>query len=166
MTFGLPLPAILFGHVGISFIAIAAGLVALPALAAGRWLPRTQALFLATTLATSLTGFLFPISAPTPALAVGLISTIDLAIAYTALHAFRLAGRARAIYAITATIGLYLNLFVLVVQSFLKVPALHALAPTGTEPPFVAVQAAVLVASVVLGFAAVRAGRRIGSARN
>jgi hypothetical protein len=145
-------------HVVLSFIGIAAGLIALPAFAAGRWMPRMTALFLATTTATTLTGFLFPISAFTPALGVGIISTAILAVALAALYGYGLKGRARPLYAISATIGLYLNLFVLIVQAFLKVPALNDLAPNGSEPPFLAAQGVLLVAAILLGRKALRAG--------
>jgi uncharacterized protein YggT (Ycf19 family) len=160
MILGLSIPAFIALHVGISLIGIATGLVALPTLAGGRWLPRWHAVFLATTLATSLTGFLFPFRGFTPAIGVGAISTLVLAVALAALYAFGLRGRARVVYAISAMAALYLNLFVLVVQAFLKLPTLNALAPTGTEPPFIAAQAVLLLASVALGHAAVAASRK------
>lgn len=162
MILGLTLGQFTALHVGISLIGIIAGLAALIAQAGGHWLPRMQAIFLITTLLTSLTGFLFPISAFTPALGTGIVSTIVLAIAFAALYLFKRAGWARPVYAITATAALWLNLFVLVVQSFLKVPALNALAPTGTEPAFLAAQAITLGAMILLGFALVfRGGARI-----
>lgn len=159
MTFGLSIEAFVALHVAISLIAILAGLVAMPALAAGRWLPRWQHLFLATTAATTLTGFLFPFGGITPAFATGLVSTVFIIAAYAALLGFGLRGRARTIYAVAATVALWLNLFVLVVQSFLKMPALHALAPLGTEPPFAATQGVVLIASALLGWRAVKGAR-------
>lgn len=152
MILGLTISQFTALHVALSLVGIAAGLVALPAYAAGRWMPRMTALFLATTAATTLTGFLFPITAFTPALGVGIISTVVLATAAVALYGFRLHGRARSLYAITATAGFYLNLFVLVVQSFLKVEALNALAPNGTEPAFIITQAIVLAAAILLGW--------------
>lgn len=152
MILGLTISQFTALHVALSLVGIAAGLVALPAYAAGRWMPRMTALFLATTAATTLTGFLFPITAFTPALGVGIISTVVLATAAVALYGFRLHGGARSLYAITATAGFYLNLFVLVVQSFLKVEALNALAPNGTEPAFVITQAIVLAAAILLGW--------------
>ena len=101
-----------------------------------------------------MTGFLFPITAFTPALAVGAISLVILAIALLALYAFRLAGHWRWIYVVTAMSALYLNVFVLVVQAFQKLEVLQPLAPTQSEPPFVAAQGAVLVAFIVLGILA------------
>ena len=108
------------------------------------------------TLLTSLTGFLFPIASFTPALGFGIISTLLLAASLWAWYGRKLAGRARTIYAVTATIALWLNLFVLVVQSFLKVPALNALAPNGNEPPFLIAQVVLLIAVIALGYKAVR----------
>ena len=147
-------------HVVISLVGIASGLVALPALGAGRWLGQWQAVFLITTAATSITGFLFPFSGITPALVVGAISVLTLGVAFAALFALTPRGWARPAYAVSATFALYLNLFVLVVQSFLKVPALQVLAPTQTEAPFVAAQILLLVASIGLGKAAVIGSRQ------
>ncbi len=118
-------------------------------------------MFLGTTLLTSLTGFLFPIGGFTPALGVGAISTVILIIAIVALYGFGLKGKAGVTYAIAATTALWFNLFVLVVQSFQKVPALHDLAPTGAEPPFFAAQGGLLIAMLLLGWGAVRAVRKI-----
>jgi hypothetical protein len=114
------------------------------------------AIFLATTVLTSVTGFFFHSKAIGPPHIVGVISLIDLAIALFALYGRRMMGAWRPIYVITAVISLYLNCFVLVVQAFGKFAPLHALAPAGTEPPFVAAQGATLVAFIVLGFLAVR----------
>lgn len=159
MVLGLSLQAFTALHVAISLIGIFTGLIAMVALARGYWLRTWQIAFLASTAATSITGFLFPFSGVTPALLTGLISMAVLAVATGALIASPIWGRA--IYAVSATIALYLNLFVLVVQSFLKIPALHLLAPAGTEFPFLAAQSIVLVASVVLGAMAVGNTRRI-----
>lgn len=160
MTLGLSLATFTALHVFISLVGIAAGLVALIAFARGTWLARMNHVFLSTTLATNLTGFMFPFKGFTPAIGVGIISTVVLVAAFLAVYRSKLKGGARTVYAVTATIGLWFNLFVLVVQSFLKIPALHALAPNGNEPPFAAVQGIVLLACVVLGFASVRAARR------
>jgi hypothetical protein len=160
MILGLTIPQFTTLHVLISFVGIIAGLIALPAFARGHILSRTNVIFLWFTLLTSLTGFLFPIVAFTPALGTGIISTLVLAIAFWAWYGRKLAGRAAPVYAVAATIGLWLNLFVLVVQSFLKVPALNALAPTGSEPPFAAAQGALLILMIGLGYFAFRASRR------
>lgn len=161
MILGLSIPAFVAVHVAISLIGIATGLVALGALATGRFLKGWQAAFLITTILTSVTGFMFPFGGVTPAFGFGVISLIVLAIALVALLRHGRRGRARAVYAISATIALYLNLFVLVVQSFLKVPALQTLAPTQTEPPFAIAQGIVLLASLWLGWRAVRVAHEI-----
>ena len=119
-----------------------------------RWQPRSTALFLFATALTSLTGFLFPIHGFTPALGVGIVACVILAFALFALYKERLAGAWRPIYVITAIISLYLNVFVLVAQSFMKVMALNALAPTQSEPPFVIAQAAVLTLFVLIALIA------------
>jgi len=160
MTLGLSLAAFTQLHVLISLVAIAAGVVAMIAFARGAWLARVTHVFLWTTLITNITGFMFPFKGVTPAIVVGLISTVVLVFAFLAVYRSKLQGGARTVYAITATIGLWFNCFVLVVQSFLKIPALHALAPNGNEPPFAAVQGVVLIACIALGFFSVRKARR------
>lgn len=152
----IPLPLFIVLHAGISLIGIVTGLIALPAMASGHWVPRTQAVFLVTTLLTSLTGFLFPFHGFTPAIGVGVVSTLDLIVAFVALIALDRAGWAWIAYAVSATVALWLNLFVLVVQAFQKVPALNAFAPAGTEPPFLIAQALLLIAMLVLGAAILR----------
>lgn len=156
MILGLSIEAFTAVHVLISLIAIASGLAWLIAQARGRWLGGINRLFLVTTLATSLTGFLFPISAITPAIVTGLVSLAILAVALVAIGPFQRRGTWSRIYTASAAIALYLNGFVLVVQSFLKIGALHALAPTQTELPFTATQGAVLVILAILGWIAVK----------
>jgi hypothetical protein len=160
MILGLTIPQFTALHVAISLIAIVAGLIALPAFARGRILPRTTGIFLWTTLLTSLTGFLFPIVAFTPALGFGILSTLILVATFWAWYGRKLVGSAATVYVVTATLALYLNLFVLVVQSFLKVPALNALAPNGTEPPFAIAQGVLLIAMLGLGYVMFKAARR------
>ena len=137
-------------HVIISLIAIFAGLVALAGMLTNRDLPRWTAVFLAFTVATSVTGFLFPFHGFTPAIGVGIISMVLLAIAIFARYLRHTVGHWRWLYIVTALMSLYLNCFVLVVQLFQKVPALKALAPTQTEPPFAVTQLAVIGVFVVL----------------
>lgn len=151
----LTAPFTLF-HVALSLVGIATGFIVLAALLRSRRAPGWTAVFLATTLATTVTGFMFPFNGFTPALGVGFVSLAVLAVAIPALYAFRLAGRWRAAYVATAVLALYLNVFVLVVQVFLKVPALRALAPTQQEPPFAIAQGLVLAAFVAVGILAVR----------
>jgi hypothetical protein len=141
-------------HVAISLVAIASGLIVMFGLLARKRLDRWTALFLSTTVLTSVTGFFFPFHGLTPAITVGIISMLVLALALFARYARHLISPWRGIYVITAMLALYLNVFVLIVQSFQKVPFLRALAPTQTEPPFLVAQVVVLVLFVVLSIAA------------
>jgi hypothetical protein len=143
-------------HVLISVVGILTGLVVLYGLLTGHAGKGWTAVFLATTLATSVTGFFFPFHGFTPGIGVGIISVVLLAVAILALYIFQLAGAWRPIYVACAVAALYFNCFVLVVQSFLKVPALHALAPHGSEPPFAIVQAVVLLLFAVAGYLALK----------
>jgi hypothetical protein len=142
-------------HVIISLVAIGSGLIVVGGMLASNRLPVVTALFLFTTALTSLTGFLFPIHGFTPALGVGIVACVILAVALFALYKEHLAGAWRWVYVITAVLSLYLNVFVLVVQSFVKVSALNALAPTQTEPPFAVTQAAVLAIFILIALIAV-----------
>jgi hypothetical protein len=160
MMFGLSLEAFTKFHVILSLVAIATGLIAMVAFARHRWLAATMHVFLWTTLITTVTGFLFPFNGFTPAIGVGIVSMAVLAVSFWALYGARLKGGARSAFAITAVIGLYFNLFVLVVQGFLKIPALHELAPQGNEPPFAVAQGVVLIATLALGYFCVRRARR------
>jgi len=137
-------------HVIISLIAIGSGFIVLFGLLTGRRLDGWTAFFLAMTAATSVTGFFFPFYGFTPAIGVGIISLVVLAIALVARYARHLAGAWRWIYAVSAMAALYLNFFVLIVQSFQKIPALKALAPTQSEPPFLVAQVLALLLFVVL----------------
>jgi len=137
-------------HVIISLIGIASGLVVMVGLLTGRRPNGWTALFQASTVATSVTGFFFPFHGFTPAIAVGIISMFLLAIAILARYGRRLAGAWRWIYVVTAMVALCLNVFVLIVQLFQKVPALKALAPTQSEPPFLVTQLFALALFVVL----------------
>jgi hypothetical protein len=132
-------------HTVISLIAIAAGLIAMVGLLTSNPLRGWTALFLTTTILTSVTGFLFPFAALLPSHIVGIISLLLLAAAVFALYGQRLAGIWRPVYVVTALLSLYLNVFVLIVQAFGKVSFLNALAPTQTEPPFLAAQGATLI---------------------
>jgi len=125
-------------------------LVALGGLLAGRRLDGWTMLFLITTALTSVTGFGFPFHGFTPAIGVGIISLVILAVAIFARYLRHLSGEWRWIYVVTAMIALYLNVFVGVVQAFEKVPVLEAMAPTQTEPPFKLTQLTVLVLFIVI----------------
>jgi hypothetical protein len=144
-------------HVALSFVGILAGFAVLGGLVRGDQRPDGWThVFLLTTLATSLTGFLFPFAGFTPALGTGIVATLVLIPTLLALYRFHLEGRWRRIYVIGAVASLYLNTFVLVVQSFLKFPQLKELAPNGNEPPFAAVQGLVLIFFAYAGWRAVK----------
>ena len=143
-------------HVILSLIGIVTGLVVLSGLLKSENWPGWTFIFLLTTVATSVTGFLFPFSGFTPAIGVGIISMVFLILAIAALYAFRLAGSWRWVYVVCAIVSLYLNVFVLVAQSFQKIPALNALAPTQSEPPFAITQGIVLVLFIIAGFLSLR----------
>ncbi len=158
MTFGLSVAAVTLIHVIISLIGIITGLIAMVGLLKSRPMPGWTKIFLLTTILTSATGFMFPVDKLLPSHVIGIISLVLLAIACVALYGQKLAGHWRWIYVVTAMTSLYLNIFVLVIQSFLKVPVLHALAPSvpPAEPPFAIVQGIVLLLFVGLTFLAVR----------
>src|SRR6516165_9310516 len=154
MILGMSLGAFTILHVIITLVAIGSGLIVVGGMFASHRLPVTT-LFLLTTALTSVTGFLFPIHGLTPALRVGILACVILAVALFALYKEHLAGAWRWIYVITAVASLYLNVFVLVVQSFVKVSALTALAPTQSEPPFAITQAVVLAIFILIAVIAV-----------
>ena len=137
-------------HVIISLVGILTGFVVLLGLLAGSRLDGWTKWFLVTTILTSVTGFFFPFHKFTPAYAVGGISLVVLGVAWFARYSRQMIGAWRWLYVITAMIALYLNFFVLIVQSFLKIPALHALAPTQAEPPFQVAQLVSLALFVLL----------------
>lgn len=137
-------------HVGLSLIGIASGFVVLFGMIAAQKLPGITALFLVTTMLTSVTGFMFPYKGFTPGIGIGALSMIVLLVALIARYPCRLRGRWRGIWVVTAALALYFNFFVLIVQSFEKIPALKALAPTQTEMPFKVTQLIGLVLFAVL----------------
>jgi glucose-6-phosphate-specific signal transduction histidine kinase len=153
---GMSLSTFTTVHVIISLVAIASGVIVLFGMLGSKRMNGLTALFLLTTVLTSVTGFGFPFTHLSPAHKLGIISLVVLAIAILARYSFHMAGSWRWIYVVTAAMALYLNVFVLVVQSFEKVPALHAMAPTQTEGPFKIAQLVVLVLFIVLTIAAVR----------
>jgi hypothetical protein len=137
-------------HVLISLVGIASGLVVFYGLLQGKLFRGWTSWFLATTVATSVTGFFFPFHQFTPAYSVGIISLVVLAVAILARYSFHLSGAWRWIYVVSSMLALYFNVFVLVAQLFQKVPALKALAPTQSEPPFLVTQLIVLTLFFVL----------------
>ena len=142
-------------HTLISLIAIFTGLIVVFGMIGGKRLDGWTKWFLITAVLTTVTGFFFPFHGFTPAIGLGIISLPFLALTIFARCSKQLAGAWRWIYVIGAVICLYFNLFVLVVQSFEKVPALHAISPTQTESPFKLTQLAVLIVSILLGIVAV-----------
>jgi hypothetical protein len=152
MMLGLSLSAFTTLHVVISLIAIVAGLVVMFGMLGSNRQPGLTAIFLLFTILTSVTGFMFPFSGVTPGIVLGILSMILLAVACLALYAMHLSGAWRWIYVVTALAALYLNVFVLGVQSFLKIPVLHELAPGNPPagPAFAVVQGIVLVFFVVM----------------
>ena len=141
-------------HVAISLIGILSGFVVMFGMLTRQRFDRWTVVFLSSTAATSVTGFLFPFHGFTPAIGVGLISLLVLGVVILARYAGRLVGNWRRIYVISAAIALYFNVFVLVVQLFQKAPALKALAPTQSEPPFLITQIIVLTLFAVLALTA------------
>jgi len=141
-------------HTLLSLVAIFTGFAVLFGLLAGNRLDGWTKWFLITAVATTATGFFFPFHGITPGIKLGIISLIVLVVTIYAHYAKHLAGAWRWIYAIGAVLTLYFNVFVAIVQSFEKIPALHAMAPTQTEQPFKLTQLSVLGLFVVLGFVA------------
>jgi len=143
-------------HVLLSLVGILSGFVVMAGFLTAKRSDAWTALFLVTTVLTSVTGFLFPFHKFLPSHALGIISLLVLAVTIPALYVFHLAGPWRRTYVIGAVIALYLNVFVLIAQFFMKIPALKALAPTQSEPPFLATQVVVMVVFIVLGVLAAK----------
>jgi hypothetical protein len=156
MILGMSLSTFTLVHVVISLIGIAAGLVALYGMFGSKKCAGWTAVFLGFTVLTSVTGYFFAFEKVLPSHIVGAISLVLLAVALYALYARRLAGSWRWIYVATAVAALYLNVFVGVVQSFLKIKPLAAIAPTQQDPPFIIAQGLVLVLFIVLGILAAK----------
>jgi len=158
MIFDMSLSTLTTLHVIISLIGIASGIVVMFGLLGSSRMPGLTAVFLLFTILTSATGFLFPFEKLLPSHMIGIISLVLLAIACIALYGMKLSGAWRGIYVLTAMISLYLNVFVLVIQGFLKIGPLHALAPSvpPSEPPFAVVQGLVLLFFVIVIIGAAR----------
>jgi hypothetical protein len=163
MQLGLSLSTFTTVHVIISLIGIVAGILVMFGLLGSRRMPGMTALFLLFTILTSATGFLFPFEGFKPSYVIGALSLVLLAIACLALYGVKLSGSWRWIYVVTAMISLYLNIFVLVIQSFLKIPALTALAPGNppSGPVFGVIQGLVLLVFVIVTIGAVRRFRPV-----
>ena len=138
-------------HVLLSLVGILSGFLAIFGMMAGKRLDGINAIFLTTTVLTSLTGFLFPITRVTPGIVIGAISLLILAIALFARYSKGMNGAWRTIYVVTAVIAQFFNVLVLIAQSFTKIPALRAMAPTGEESIVKIVQVSALAVCIVLG---------------
>jgi hypothetical protein len=156
MMLGMSLSTFTTVHVLISLVGIGSGFAVLLGLFSAKRVNGLTALFLLTTVLTSVTGFGFPFTHLLPSHKIAIISLLVLAIAILARYSFHMVGKWRWIYVVTAMIALYLNVFVLVFQSFEKVPALKAMAPTQSEPPFLVAQLAVMAIFIVLTIFAVK----------
>jgi hypothetical protein len=158
MVLGMSLVTFTLLHVAISLIAVVAGGVVMIGMLGAQRMPGLTAIFLLFTILTSATGFLFPVTQLLPSHVIGIISLVLLALACVALYGQKLAGSWRWIYVVTALLSLYLNVFVLVIQTFLKTPALTEIAPGNppTGPVFAAVQGVLLVVFAALMIAAWR----------
>jgi hypothetical protein len=156
MVMGMSLSTFTLVHVVLSLIGIVTGFVVIFAMFSAKRMNGMTAVFILTTALTSVSGFGFPFDHLLPSHKLGIVSLVALLVAIVARYALHLLGEARWIYAVTAVIAQYLNVFVLVVQGFLKVPALHTMAPTGTEAPFFIAQGIVLLVFIVLGTYAVK----------
>ena len=143
-------------HVALSLVGILSGFVVMGGFLTAKRRNGWTALFLLSTVLTSVTGFLFPFHKFLPSHAIGIVSLLVLAVAIPALYVFHLAGPWRRTYVISAVITLYLNVFVLIAQFFMKIPALKALAPTQSEPPFLGTQVVVMLIFIVLGVLAAK----------
>jgi hypothetical protein len=161
MILGLSLSTFVLVHVIISLVGIAAGFIVMSGMLGCRRVPGWTAIFLLLTILTSATGFLIPpLVSETllPSHMIGILSLLLLAIACFALYGQKLSGAWRWIYVLTAMVSLYLNVFVLLIQSFLKIGPLHALAPSvpPSEPAFAVAQGIVLVFFVIVIIGAIR----------
>jgi uncharacterized membrane protein SirB2 len=156
MILGMSLATFTLVHVLISLVGIATGFIVVYGLLTAKRLDGWTAAFLVTTVLTSLTGYLFPVEHLLPSHILGMISLVALAIAIVARYVRHMEGGWRSTYVVTAVVALYLNVFVAVAQTFMKVPAAHALAPTQKEPPFFVTQLIVMAIFIVLGVFAVK----------
>ena len=160
MIWGMTPATFTFVHVLLSLIGIAAGFVVMAGLLTARPLDGWTALFLLTTVATSVTGFGFPFDHLLPSHKVGIISLVVLAVAILARYGLHLRGAWRPIYVVCAALALYLNVFVGIVQAFTRIPVLRAMAPHQTEAPFLVAQLLALALFITLTIVAAKRFRR------
>jgi hypothetical protein len=161
MILGMSLSTFVLVHVIISLVGIAAGFIVMFGMLGSNRMPGWTAIFLLLTILTSATGFLIPPLVSDkllPSHIIGALSLLLLAIACFSLYGQKLSGSWRWIYVLAALLAQYFNVFVLVIQSFLKVGPLHALAPSvpPSEPPFAIAQGIVLVFFIIVIIGAIR----------
>jgi hypothetical protein len=149
-------PLLIQSHTGISLVAIVLGFVVVFGMLKNKTMGTTTALFLLTTALTSISGFFFHRDHLLPSHIVGIVALVVMVPTLLGLYAFHLSGIWRSVYAIGAVISLWFNVFVLIAQAFQKVPALHDMAPTGSEPPFAIAQGIVLIVFIALAVLAVK----------
>jgi hypothetical protein len=150
MILGLNLAQFTYLHVFLSLVGIGAGVFIVYGLLTSKRLNILTTLFLLSTVFTSITGFLFPFQGITPGIILGVLSLIALTVAIVALYVKKLDGPWRGIYAVATCIAFYFNFFVLIAQSFAKVPALHSFAPTQASPGFAVTEGVVLLLFILL----------------
>jgi hypothetical protein len=138
-------------HVALSVVGIVAGFAVVFGPISAQQSKTWTGTFLVATAATSVTGFLFPFHRFLPSHAFGIISILVLALTKPAHYVFHLAGAWRRVYVIGAVMALYLNVLVFIAQFLMKIPALKVLAPTPSEPPFLATQIVVMLTFILLG---------------
>jgi hypothetical protein len=138
-------------HVVLSLVGIIAGLIVAGGLVAGKRLDGWTGVFLVSTVLTNVSGFGFPFVSLLPSHIIGVLSLVVLAVVIVARYLKHLAGVWRGVYVVGAVLALYLNVFVLLAQLFLRLPALIVAAPTQKEPPFLVTQLIVLALFIWLG---------------
>ncbi len=163
MLLGLSLANFTILHVIISLVQLVSGIALVAGMLGSRIDTRWTLTYLLSAILTCVTGFMFPVTGFLPSHGVGILSLILLVLMIVALYGFKLHGAWRWVYAVSTVITVYFSAFVTVVQSFLKVPPLHALAPGGSEPPFAIAQGVLLVIFIVLGIMAFRSFRPLAT---
>jgi hypothetical protein len=156
MTLGMSLDTFTLVHVIISLLGIGSGVVVVFGMLNSKRFDGLTLFFLITTALTSITGFMFPLQKVTPGIILGVISMVVLIPATLARYTFHLSNAWRWIYVVSAVAALYFNVFVLIAQSFQKIPALKALAPTQSETPFAVVQGLAFVFFIMVGSVALK----------
>jgi hypothetical protein len=150
------MPSLVFLHLAISLLGIGSGIVVLLGFFGNKRVDAPTHFFLITTILTSVTGFFLPAHRILPSRILGVLSLIALAVACVGRYSKNMQRGWLTSFVISAMTSLYFNVFVLIAQSFMKVPALHALAPNGVEPPFAVAQGVKLVLFIILTIVALK----------